>query len=126
MVDTGGHDRPLVLLPEVIGAGDEGDDLIRFGIGIEYHGGRFPRGIVPTSEIRFTGKRRPFGRFPSLHDVGEAHGVRALGFGVILCALVRIALMQPETVGEQGFLFSTGLSFTLSGIFSTLCSLLAN
>lgn len=37
-----------------------------------------------------------------------------------------VTLMQPETVGEQGFLFSTGLSFTLSGIFSTLCSLLAN
>ncbi len=79
MVDTGGHDRPLILLPEVIGAGDEGDDLIRFGIGIEYHGGIFPRGIVPVPKIRITGKDRPFGRLPSLHDIREAHGVAHLG-----------------------------------------------
>ena len=79
LVDTGGHNRPLILLPEVIGAGDEGDDLIRFGIGIEYHGGIFPRGIVPVPKIRITGKDRPFGRLPSLHDIREAHGVAHLG-----------------------------------------------
>lgn len=51
---TRDEDGALVIDPDVIGAGDERDDLTRFRLNIEHHGGVRTRFAVPCAEVRLT------------------------------------------------------------------------
>ena len=46
------EDGALVIDPDVVGAGDERDDLLRLRLGIEHHGGVRTRFTVPCAEVR--------------------------------------------------------------------------
>lgn len=46
------EDGALVIDPDVVGAGDERDDLFWLRLGIEHHGGVRTRFAVPCTEVR--------------------------------------------------------------------------
>ena len=78
---TGHEDRPLVLDPDVVGAGHEGDGLLGFRLGIEHHGRIRLRFVVPCPEVRIVDEGCALVPFQTVDDLREARPVDHLGGG---------------------------------------------